>query len=212
MIASNGIRSPANTGVIRFDHRRYSTARPMRTHWCRIAHRSPSARYAQLIDDIRNDITRLPQFFETAARVLDIDQKRQKSLAYVSALSPAERDNAERRMRENASIVAGARKAGPQRVVILSFRARAPGHHDAVARRRSKSSARSINCKRRSSAIARCRRPGCASRAWLRRAALTYLRQARLVLLRRIARRRWRFAPSASIPAPAPAPGSRSDR
>ena len=36
----------------------------------------------------------LPQFFETAARVLDIDQKRRKSLAYVSALSPAERNNA----------------------------------------------------------------------------------------------------------------------
>jgi hypothetical protein len=35
-------------------------------------YRSPSARYAQLTDDVRNDTTRLPQFFETAARVLDI--------------------------------------------------------------------------------------------------------------------------------------------
>jgi hypothetical protein len=31
-----------------------------------------------LIDDIRNDTTRLSQFFETPGRVMDIDQKRQK--------------------------------------------------------------------------------------------------------------------------------------
>jgi hypothetical protein len=35
--------------------------------------RSPSARYSQLDDDIRNDLTRMPQFFETAGRVLDMD-------------------------------------------------------------------------------------------------------------------------------------------
>jgi len=38
--------------------------------------RSPSAYYSKLTDDIRNDIARLPQFFETAACVLDIDEKR----------------------------------------------------------------------------------------------------------------------------------------
>src|ERR1019366_10387621 len=59
--------------------------------------RSPSVRYARLMDDVRNDMTQLPQFFETAGRVLDIDQKRQKSMALVSALSPTERKNAERR-------------------------------------------------------------------------------------------------------------------
>ncbi|MFY9817967.1 MAG: hypothetical protein WA756_14285 [Pseudolabrys sp.] len=53
-------------------------------------HRSPSSRYAKLIDDIRNDTTRLSQFFETAGRVMDIDQKRQKSLAYVSGLNKSE--------------------------------------------------------------------------------------------------------------------------
>src|SRR5579872_3866887 len=52
--------------------------------------RSPSSHYARLDDDIRNDITRMPQFFETAARVLDVDQKRRASLAYVSGLSRAE--------------------------------------------------------------------------------------------------------------------------
>ncbi|MEP7029685.1 MAG: hypothetical protein ABI830_01995 [Pseudolabrys sp.] len=68
--------------------------------------RSPSARYAQLIDDIRNDVTRLPQFFETASRVVDIDQKRRKSLAFVSAISPEERTSALHRISENASLIA----------------------------------------------------------------------------------------------------------
>jgi hypothetical protein len=65
-------------GLIRFnlaDYRRYYNR--LMSDW----HRSPSSRYAQLIDDIRNDTTRLSQFFETAGRVMDIDQKRQKSLA-----------------------------------------------------------------------------------------------------------------------------------
>jgi hypothetical protein len=67
-------------------------------------YRSPAARYARLIDDIRNDSTRIPPFFEAAARVLDVDGKRQKSLAYVSALSDYERTHAVRRMRENLSV------------------------------------------------------------------------------------------------------------
>jgi len=77
--------------------------------------RSPSVRYAQLSEDIHNDITRMPQFFETAGRVLDMDQKRRKSMSLVSVLSPAERNNAELRMRENASIVALVREKLMQR-------------------------------------------------------------------------------------------------
>ena len=49
--------------------------------------RSPSARYAQLIEDIHDDTTRLPQFFETASRVLVTDRKRRQSLPYISGLS-----------------------------------------------------------------------------------------------------------------------------
>ena len=77
--------------------------------------RSPAVRYARLIDDVRNDVTQLPQFFETATRVLDIDQKRQKSMALVSAISPAERKNAERRMRENTAIITLTREKLAQR-------------------------------------------------------------------------------------------------
>jgi len=82
---------------------------------------SPAARYSQLDDDVRNDMTRMPQFFEAAARVLDLDQKRRKSLGYVSALSPAERGNAERRMRENASIVTLVRAKLTQRAASYRF-------------------------------------------------------------------------------------------
>lgn len=67
--------------------------------------RSSSARYAQLLDDIRNDETRLAAFFATAARVIDIDAKRRESLHYITDLPQSERDNALRRIRENAAIV-----------------------------------------------------------------------------------------------------------
>ena len=84
---------------LNFDRTAYAT------HLFGARYRSPAARYAQLIDDIRNDTTRLPQFFETATRVLDIDQKRRKSMAYVASLSQPERKKALRRIKENASIV-----------------------------------------------------------------------------------------------------------
>jgi len=83
--------------------------------------RSPSARYSRLMDDVRNDIARLPQFFETATRVLDVDQKRKKSLTYVSDVSPTERKNAELRMRENAAIVALTREKLTQRASSYRF-------------------------------------------------------------------------------------------
>ena len=83
--------------------------------------RSPSTRYAQLSDDIRNDSTRMPQFFETAGRVLDIDQKRRQSLAYVSAVSKAELKNAQQRMRENESIVALVRAKLTQRAASYHY-------------------------------------------------------------------------------------------
>lgn len=84
-------------------------------------YRSPSARYARLIDDIRDDNTRLPQFFETATRVLEIDRKRRQSLAYISGLSAHERNEALRRTNENASIVSLVRTRLQQRVASYHF-------------------------------------------------------------------------------------------
>lgn len=68
-------------------------------------HRSHSSRYAELIDDVRNDITRFEPFYANAARVIDLDRKRNASLKLVSELSPRERADAIARMDENALIV-----------------------------------------------------------------------------------------------------------
>jgi hypothetical protein len=68
-------------------------------------HRSHASRYAQLIDDVRDDLTRFEPFFATAVRVLDLDRKRNASMAHVSQLSPRERADAIARMDENTLIV-----------------------------------------------------------------------------------------------------------
>lgn len=84
-------------------------------------YRSPSARYTRLTDDINNDITRLPAFFETAGRVLDIDRKRRHSMAYIRDLGPSERNNALRRIQENASIIELVRSRLGERVSGYRF-------------------------------------------------------------------------------------------
>jgi hypothetical protein len=68
-------------------------------------HRSQSSRYAQLMDDVRDDITRFEPFFAAAIRVIDLDRKRDASLTRVSDLSPRERADAVARMQENSLIV-----------------------------------------------------------------------------------------------------------
>ena len=79
-------------------------------------HRSPSSRYAQLIEDVRNDITRFEPFFASAIRVIDLDRKRDASMARVSALSPQEKADAVARMQENALIVQWVQLSLEQRV------------------------------------------------------------------------------------------------
>src|SRR5579883_2234820 len=68
-------------------------------------HRSHASRYAQLIEDVRDDTTRFEPFYATAGRVLDLDRKRSASLAHVSELSPRERADTIARMEENTLIV-----------------------------------------------------------------------------------------------------------
>ena len=68
-------------------------------------HRSHSSRYAVLMEDVRNDITRFEPFFASAARVIELDRKRNASMKLVSELSPRERDDAVARMQENTLIV-----------------------------------------------------------------------------------------------------------
>jgi hypothetical protein len=68
-------------------------------------HRSHASRYSQLIDDIRDDITRFEPFFASAIRVIELDRKRDAALAHISELSPRERADAVARMQENSLIV-----------------------------------------------------------------------------------------------------------
>ena len=68
-------------------------------------HRSHTSRYQQLIEDVRNDITRFEPFFASAIRVIELDRRRTASLKLVSELSPAERADAIARMEENTLIV-----------------------------------------------------------------------------------------------------------
>lgn len=69
------------------------------------SYRSTTARYAQLIEDVRNDIVRVAPFFRSAARVVDLDRKRQQSLAYVTDLPGEDQTNVVKRASENLLIV-----------------------------------------------------------------------------------------------------------
>lgn len=82
---------------------------------------SPSSAYAQLIDDVRNDLTRMPQFFTIAAQVHDLDEKRRKSLFYISAVSEPERVNAIARARENAAVIDWVRESLVGRALAYRF-------------------------------------------------------------------------------------------
>jgi len=79
-------------------------------------HRSHSSRYSQLIDDVRDDITRFEPFFASAIRVLDLDRKRQASMHYMSEISPREKADAVARMQENSLIVQWVQISLEQRV------------------------------------------------------------------------------------------------
>jgi hypothetical protein len=79
-------------------------------------HRSFTSRYAQLIEDVRDDLTRFEPFFADAVQVLDLDKKRNASLTLVSNLSPRERADAIARMQENTLIVQWVQQCLEQRI------------------------------------------------------------------------------------------------
>jgi len=79
-------------------------------------HRSHSSRYNQLIEDVRDDITRFDPFFGNAVQVLELDRKRNASINLVSDLSPRERADAIARMQENTLIVQWVQQCLEQRI------------------------------------------------------------------------------------------------
>jgi hypothetical protein len=68
------------------------------------------------MEDVRDDITRFEPFFATAVRVIDLDRKRNASLAHISGLSPREHDDAVARMQENSLIVAWVQQCLERRI------------------------------------------------------------------------------------------------
>src|SRR3954468_10890435 len=84
-------------------------------------HRSHSSRYNQLIEDVRDDITRFDPFFAAAVQVVELDKKRNASLNLVSELSPRERDDAIARMQENTLIVQWVQQCLEQRIASYRF-------------------------------------------------------------------------------------------
>lgn len=83
--------------------------------------RSTATYYNRLIDDIRNDIVRIPPFATVARRVTDMDHKREKSLRYISNLTPIERANASARMLENSLIARWVHQSLMERAYAYRF-------------------------------------------------------------------------------------------
>jgi hypothetical protein len=84
-------------------------------------HRSHTSRYAQLMEDVRDDITRFEPFFASAVRVIELDRKRNASLKLVSELSARERDDAVARMQENTLIVQWVQQCLERRISSYRF-------------------------------------------------------------------------------------------
>lgn len=83
--------------------------------------RSETTRYARLIEDARNDVARLDQFFMTARRVVDMDAKREQSLSYVTPLSGPEIANARARVGENIMVIGWVQRSLADRVAAYRF-------------------------------------------------------------------------------------------
>jgi hypothetical protein len=110
-------------GISRVFHRDWwyfdPTAYGARLNW--EPFRSATGRYQQLIEDVRNDVTRIDPFFTAARRVLDMDRKREKSLAYVTDLTEAELVNARARIVENILIVGWVHRSLTERCAAYRF-------------------------------------------------------------------------------------------
>jgi len=73
--------------------------------------RSHTARYAKLIEDIRNDVERVDPFFAVARYVVDMDKKRTQSLNRFAASNKEAREDARARIAENIAVIAWVQKS-----------------------------------------------------------------------------------------------------
>jgi len=73
--------------------------------------RSHTARYAKLIEDVRNDVVRVDPFFAVARYVVDMDKKREQGLSRFTASNKDSRDDARARIAENVAVIAWVQKS-----------------------------------------------------------------------------------------------------
>ena len=84
-------------------------------------YRSTAGRYNKLIDDIRDDVTRLGPFFDVAHRVVELDRRREMSMNYLPDLTPPDRANALARVGENNLTIAWVQYSLAQRCAGYRF-------------------------------------------------------------------------------------------
>jgi hypothetical protein len=84
--------------------------------------RSHTARYAKLVEDIRNDVIRVDPFFAVARYVLDMDRKRKESLKEFGASNNKEaREDARARIAENVAVINWVQKSLHARAASYQF-------------------------------------------------------------------------------------------
>jgi hypothetical protein len=83
--------------------------------------RSEASAYAKLIADAREDVIRLEPFFAIAARVADMDRRRETVLGQAASSSADERVNARKRNHENIAIVNRVCRALGERMVSYNY-------------------------------------------------------------------------------------------
>jgi hypothetical protein len=185
-------------------------------HLMAVNYRSTAARYNQLNDDIRNDIVRIPRFFDIARRVIDADHSRQVTMEALAEITPPERFNAIARKQSDHRLGADLAVAPLRRLSLCpqspgGFRARGAGDRRrhlarAVAAKYRGQSAGADAAVRPGTAAGRGRRPTAAGGQIGRQSLLIASAAARPGTVHR----RARAAPSPSGQAPAPAPAARS--
>jgi hypothetical protein len=111
-------RPPKNGPVpVRFDRAAYWY--DLREH--EDERRSEASAYAKLIADAREDVIRLEPFFAIAARVADMDRRRETVLAQAASSDPDERVHARKRNHENIAIVNRVCRALGERMLSYNY-------------------------------------------------------------------------------------------
>jgi len=116
--------------------------------------RSEASAYAKLTADAREDVILLEPFFAIAARVADMDRRRETVLAQATSSNPDERVHSRKRNHENTAIVGRVCRALSERMASYNYMHSNVWWSMRRCRWRPSASARSRCCIRASASIA----------------------------------------------------------